>query len=302
MNALMVEKYRPTELKDVLLGDTTIAKKFEQYLQNKEIPNLLFTSRSPGTGKSTVARILSKGISRHVMHLNASLNRGIDTIRTDVERFCMIETPHEEYKIVLFEEFGNVTYDAQRGLLDLMEKHSDDVRFILTANELNRVEEPIQSRCQVYVFGDVPQINILKRMLHIVNAEKITHDKKNVADIVKYYKSDIRSIIQALDKFTVTNEDGSRTLTKFLSEEDAFKEILKLLKERNINAIRIFIGERNVNGDDVLRYIFRNMKEMSPQKWPDICYDLCEGMYKMKVGVDKDIALISTLYSIMQYT
>jgi DNA polymerase III delta prime subunit len=299
LNALLVEKYRPTKLENVLLGDTNITKKFEEYLETKEIPNLLFTSRSPGTGKSTVARILAEGVSNTVLHLNASLNRGIETIRTEVERFCMVMSPYEEYKIVLFEEFGNVTFDAQRALLDLMEKYSDDVRFILTANELNKVEEPIQSRCQIFLFGDVPQKEILKRMFVILNKEDIEFEKKNVADIVKYYKSDIRSVIQTIEKLTVKDGD-KRVLSKFVCEEDVYKEIMILLKEKNIREIRNIISKENINGDDVLRYIFRNMNELSPSKWPNICYELCEGMYKMKVGVDKDIGVISTLYSVMQ--
>lgn len=298
-NTLLVEKYRPSKLEDVLMGDTLMSKKFEEYLSDKEIPNLIFSSRSPGTGKSTVARILSYGISSTVLKLNASLNRGIDTIRRDVEGFCMTVSMHGDYKVVLFEEFDNITYDAQKALLDLMENYSEDVRFVLTCNYINKVIDPIQSRSQVYTFGDVPQIKILKRMFEILKRENISFDKKNVAEIVKYYKSDIRSILQAIQKYTIRTDNG-RELSTFTTVEDTFKDLFKMLQEKNLNGIRILIGESSVDGDDVLRYIFKNIKDLSKTKWPDICYELCEGMYRMKVGVDKDIGLISTLYSIMQ--
>jgi DNA polymerase III delta prime subunit len=298
-NTLLVEKYRPTRLDDVLLGDTMMLQKFQEYLEEKDIPNLIFASKSPGTGKSTVARILAKGVSNTVLYLNASLNRGIDTIRTRVEDFCVTMSMDGGTKIVLFEEFDNITYDAQKALLDLMEHYSEDVRFILTCNHINKVIDPIVSRCQKYVFGDIDPIKTAKRMFQILDKEGIDYDKKNVASIIKYHKSDIRSMLQSIQKFTV-KQGGERTLSSFNTGEDVFRDLIECIKEKNLAKVRTLVGENNIDGDDAIRYIFKNIKSLSKTKWPDICYELCEGQYRMKVGVDKDIGLISTIYSIMQ--
>jgi replication factor C small subunit len=298
-NTLLVEKYRPARLEDVLLGDTMMLQKFEEYLEDKDIPNLLFASKSPGTGKSTVARILAKGVSRTVLYLNASLNRGIDTIRTRVEDFCVTMSMDGGSKIVLFEEFDNITYDAQKALLDLMEQYSEDVRFILTCNHINKVIDPIVSRCQTFMFGDIDHIKTAKRLFQILSKEGIEFDKKNVASIIKHHKSDIRSMLQSIQKFTVKQNDG-KVLSSFNTGEDVFRELLECIKKRDMAHVRILVGENNIDGDDAIRYIFKNIKTLSKTKWPDICYELCEGQYRMKIGVDKDIGLISTIYSIIQ--
>ena len=300
-HTLLVEKYRPTKMEDVLLGDTLLLKKFNEYINEKDIPNLVFASKSPGTGKSTVARILAQGVTKTVLYLNASLNRGIDTVRTRVEDFCVTMSMDGGMKVVLFEEFDNITYDAQKALLDLMEHYSEDVRFILTCNHINKVIDPIVSRCQKYMFGDIDKAKTAKRMFHILDKEEIEYDKKNVANIIKYHKSDIRSMLQSIQKFTVREPStGKKILSSFTSGEEVFAEMMGLIKEKNIRDIRVLIGEHAIDGDDAIRYIFKHIKELSSTKWPEICYELCEGQYRMKVGVDKDIGLLSTIYSIVR--
>jgi replication factor C small subunit len=299
-NTVLVEKYRPKRLEDVILSDESLRGSFEKMIKDKMIPqNLLFCSRSPGTGKSTLARIISSSVSKTVLKLNASLDRGIDTIRHDVEKFCVTQSMYDEIKIIVFEEFDNVTKDAQKALRDLMEDHMDSVRFILTCNYINNVIEPIRSRTALYKFGDVDQKEILKRLFFILRTENINFDKKNVAAIVKDHKSDIRSMIQTIQQLILVDEKGEKHLQEFIPDKELFKLIIKHIHEKDLASCRKLIGERNMDGQEILKYIFRNMETISPKKWPEVCYEISEGLYRMNSGVDSEIALVSTLYSIM---
>jgi replication factor C small subunit len=158
--------------------------------------------------------------------------------------------------------------------------------------------EPIQSRTMIFKFGDVKQVDILRRMFYILENEKVEYDKKNVANIVKCHGSDIRSMIQTLQKLTV-EEEGKRTLRSFMSGKEIFKKVVDLLKDKNLVELRKLVSDNNLDGQEVLKYIFRNMEELSPSKYPEVCYELSEGLYKMSVGTDKEIVMTATMIAIM---
>ena len=141
-NDLWVEKYRPQTIDECLLS-SELKQKFKGFIEKEEIPNLLLHSRSAGTGKTTIAKILSKAISEDILWINASLERGIDVIRTQVENHCVTMSFDSNYKIIVCEEFDNVTDDAQKALRELIERHSDSVRFIFTCNYINKILEPV---------------------------------------------------------------------------------------------------------------------------------------------------------------
>lgn len=152
-DVLWTEHYRPARLEDLALAEDTRAV-LNSYLTAGEIPHLLFAG-PPGTGKTTAARILYRALDCRHLVLNASNERGIETVRQKIGTFVTISTAFR-WNIIFLDEADAMTMDAQTALRNLIESYADNSRFILTANKLYRIISPIQSRCQLLDFSTPP--------------------------------------------------------------------------------------------------------------------------------------------------
>jgi len=168
-NSLWVERYRPDTLEGYV-GNDILRSKLEQYITTQDIPHILFYGTA-GTGKTTAAKILIKNIDCDYMFINASDERGIDTMREKVKGFAST-TGFKSLKIVVLDEMDAVTPDGQRALRNMMEAYSDTTRFILTANYIERIIEPLVSRTQVYKLTPPSKKEAAKRMADILKNEE----------------------------------------------------------------------------------------------------------------------------------
>lgn len=205
---MWVEKYRPRTLEEAALDEEqkTLLRSF---LEAKEIPHLLFTG-PPGCGKTTVAKILNRGIPCEVLALNASKDRGIDVIRDRIGTFAKISLP-VPWKHIFLDEADGLTPDAQNSLRNTMEEFHDQTRFILTANNSFKIISPIQSRCTVVEFGNIPireKVLVLKRIL---DAEGVKHEIETVLSYANKY-NDLRRMIMAAQRAVKSSKDGSLPL------------------------------------------------------------------------------------------
>ena len=146
-NSLFVEKYRPIKLIDYI-GNDHLKETIGNFIKNGEIPHLLFYGKA-GTGKTTLAKLITKSISCDVLSINASDESGVDTIRNKVKGFVST-VGFKDLKIIILDEFDFMTPNAQAILRNLMETFSKKSRFILTCNYIDKVIEPIRSRCQEF--------------------------------------------------------------------------------------------------------------------------------------------------------
>jgi len=169
-DVLWVEKYRPQKLEALALdGDNRAV--LAGYLAAAEIPHLLLVG-PPGVGKTTIARLLYKALDCRVLVLNASAERGIDTVRQKIGTFVTAASGMR-WNIVFLDEADALTADAQTALRNLIESYADRSRFILTANKLHRIIGPIQSRCQLIALAAPPLKERYRILATVLQAESI---------------------------------------------------------------------------------------------------------------------------------
>ncbi len=196
-NYIWFEKYRPTSLEEMTLSPNNM-RKFRKFVQDCEIPHLLF-SGGPGSGKSTISEILIKELNAVALRLNASsADRGVETMRTKVLQFARANK--RELKIVFIDEADGLTKDAQDALRNTIEKFSANCRFILTCNNLEKINPALKSRCAQFTFDQFSKGRLLQLVGKILQAEQYKAPKSGVAQIIEASYPDIRSGINLLQE------------------------------------------------------------------------------------------------------
>jgi replication factor C small subunit len=266
MTIPFIEKYRPKKLED-LVASEQLLNKFNEFIEAKSIPHLLLTGTA-GLGKTTTAKILAKSISEDVLYINASDETSVETIRTKVKGFCATMSFGGQ-KIVILDEFDAMSMNAMMMLRNVMEEFFSHSRFILTCNYLNKVIEPIRSRCQIFEFKGADKVSILKRCAFILKEENIKFNKetikKDLTNLVEMCYPDIRKIVGSIEKFTI---NGKFEFNAKLLEEDG-SELIYLLKEKKLNEIRQSIVG-SVDYEQLYRNLFDNATDISEQHSVDI--------------------------------
>jgi replication factor C small subunit len=268
MKAPWIEKYRPTKLEDVV-ADPKMVEKFQSFLENPKdtFPHLLFAG-TPGLGKTTCAKILANSITEDIYYVNASEERGIDKSR-EIADFCGRMTFDEsQLKIVILDEFDNMTNDAQLSLKNTMEENAEWARFILTCNHISKVDRAIESRCQTYNFTDTPKSEIAKRCVRILEMEgvKPVNPTRDLKLIINQYYPDIRSVVGALQRFS--NQGIFKVDTEQLGNghEDQLVEWIKAGEWQQIQSK--LCGA--VPFDSLFNAIFKRAEDISKEYCVDI--------------------------------
>ena len=244
-NTLWVEKYRPSNL-DTYIGNDHLKSKVSVYLESGDLPHLLLYGKA-GTGKTTLAKILVKNIECDYLYINASDENNVETVRTKVKNFAST-MGFKDYKIIILDECDYITPNAQAALRNLMETFSKHCRFILTCNFVERIIDPIQSRCQSFQIIPPSKKEVAKHIHDILLKENVMSDMKDLKVLIDSGYPDIRRVINAaqrnvvkgrlkLDTTSIIQNDYKLKLLKILKTQDkknAFKEIRQLLLDNKI--------------------------------------------------------------------
>ena len=244
-NTLWVEKYRPLSL-DTYIGNEHLKSKVEIYLESGDLPHLLLYGKA-GTGKTTLAKILVKNIESDYLYINASDENSVDTVRNKVRQFAST-VGFKDLKIIILDECDYITPNAQAALRNLMETFSKHCRFILTCNFVERIIDPIQSRCQLFQIIPPSKVEVAQRLNEILEKEEINYELQDLKILIDSNYPDIRRTINSaqrnvvnlqlkLDIASIIQNDYKLKLLEILKTQDkktAFKDIRQLLADNKI--------------------------------------------------------------------
>ncbi len=300
---LWVEKYRPNIIDDCVLPEK-IKSEFKGFVKQGRIPTLLL-SGGPGSGKTTAARCLANEVDADFMVLNASMEGGIDVIRTKILQFASTVSFGSNKKITLLDESDFLSGNVQGALRNFIEQFSDNHSIIFTANYKNKITDALQSRSHVIDFK-IPvkekatlASQFFKRVLFILNEEKIEFDKKVVAEVVNHYFPDFRRCLNELQKHSAGGAIDSSILTEF--SDATFGELIESLKAKKFNNMRKWVGNHSdVEPSQLFRmfYDYANEK-VDAKSIPALVLLLGEYQYKASFVVDQEINLAAFLTEVM---
>ncbi len=225
MNESWVEKFRPKKLNDIESQEKIITS-LKNCMVSKNIPHMLFFGPS-GCGKTSTILALAREIfgkkywDDRVIELNASDERGIKVVREKIKRYAMnsinddINIP--PWKIIILDEADNMTSDSQFALRKIMEDYSKFTRFCIICNYMNKIIDPIVSRCSIYRFKPVPKANIYKRLKEICEKENTYISDGNIELVEKIARGDMRKAINLLQ--------SCRNFKKFITNTNTVDDI-----------------------------------------------------------------------------
>ena len=299
-NNLYVEKYRPTTLNGYV-GNQQLIDKCKIWLENGEIPHLLLYG-SAGTGKTTLAKILASSIDATVMYINASDENSVDIVREKIKSFASTMS-FNEWKVIICDEFDFMTVNAQAALRNLMETFSKTTRFILTCNYVEKIIDPIQSRCQVFGITPPSKKDVAIRVSEILKLEDITYKPEDLVSIINAGYPDIRRILNSCQRQVV---NGNLTIDKqSLIESNYADKIVELLtskldKKQLFTSIRQLLADSQVKDfTSLYRHLFDNLDTFAVGHIAGVILIIAEAQYQDSFVVDKEINVMAMFIKII---
>ncbi len=297
-HSLLVEKYRPTNI-DNYVGNESIKNTIKGYIDQNDIQNLLFYGPA-GTGKTTLAKLIAKNIDCDLLYINASDERGIETIRDKVSGFASTMS-FKSLKIVILDEADFLTIMAQASLRNVIETFSRSTRFILTCNYLERIIDPLQSRCQTLKIIPPDRLDIINHLMKVTNKENIKHSVSDLETIVNNNYPDVRKMLNTIQISTVNNTINLDE-TALVESNYMDKVLIELkVKKPNWRKIRQIIADSNVSDfEGFYRYLYDKSNEYAPGKEGMIAYYINEYSYQSNFRIDKEVNCMALMSKIIE--
>ena len=296
-HSLLVEKYRPTKLENYV-GNENIKKSISKYLDQNDIQNLIFYGPA-GTGKTTLAKLIIKNLDCDHIYINASDERGIETIRDKVSGFASVAS-FKSLKVVILDEADFLTIQAQASLRNIIETFSRTTRFIMTCNFVERIIDPLQSRCQVLKIVPPTKKDVSKHLNWICKEESIKHDINDLVPLVNQYYPDLRKCINTIQLSTqdnilkldksilVSSNYIDKVIDKLKQDKDTFKEIRQIIADANVDDF-----------DELFRALYERASEYVFAKEGTIATLINDHQYKANFRIDKEINVMSLINNII---
>lgn len=302
-HTLLVEKYRSKDL-DEYVGNEHIKKTIEQYLGQNDIQNLIFYGPA-GTGKTTLAKLIVTNLNCDYLYINASDERGIETIRDKVSGFASTAS-FKPLKVVILDEADFLTIQAQASLRNVIETFSRTTRFIMTCNYVERIIDPLQSRCQVLKVVPPSKKEVAVHLAKIMAYEAIVYDLEDVKTIVNQYYPDLRKCLNTIQLSIITNGKQDKYLQidkSVLVSSNYMTQVLKELSNAKPKwrEIRQIIANANVSDfEELYRYLYDNAHVYASGNEGMVAIYINEYSYQSNFRIDKEINCMALIQKLIE--
>tara|TARA_R110002020_G_scaffold102148_2_gene240147 strand:+ start:486 stop:1409 length:924 start_codon:yes stop_codon:yes gene_type:complete len=298
-HSLWVEKYRPTTM-DTYIGNEHLKSKVSLYLESGDLPHLLLYGRA-GTGKTTLAKLLVNNIDCDYLYINASDENSVEVVRDKVKNFAST-LGFQDMKVIILDECDYITPNAQAALRNLMETFSKNCRFILTCNYVERIIDPIQSRCQSFQIVPPDRKQVAQHMSNILDNENVKYELDNIVTIVNGGYPDIRRVINGAQRQVVNNElviDKSSII-----QNDYKNQVLEILKtqdkKNSFKNIRQLLADSKVTDfSDLFRLLFDTVDDWGKGHIAENILILSKYQQSDAIVVDKEINIMAMFTEII---
>lgn len=299
---LFVEKYRPQKIDDCILP-SAVKTELKAYIASGEITNMIFAG-SAGVGKTSLAKAIAAELGADVLYINMSNETGIDVVRNQIVQFASTASFEGNLKIIIGDECERLSQNAQDSLKATIESFHKNARFIFTTNNINKVIDPIKSRCNIFDFK-IPEdekkdllAQMMKRCVEILRLEKIDFDTKAIVALVQKNFPDFRKTLNELQRYSTYGKIDAGIL---VSEATSFDELIASMKAKKFADVRKWIARNaDVDSSALYRYFYDNLTTLFVGKSiPNIILILAQYQHYAASVVDQEINNIACMVEIM---
>ena len=303
-HTLWVEKYRPDSLESYI-GNEHLKSKIKLYLENGDLPHLLLYGRA-GTGKTTLAKLLVNNIECDHLYINASDENSVDTVRNKVRNFAST-IGFKDMKVIILDECDYITPNAQAALRNLMETFSKHTRFILTCNYVERIIDPIQSRCQSFQIVPPSRKEVAVHLTSILKEEEADFEMDDVATLVNGGYPDIRRVINFAQRQIVDGKlsiDQNNLVAVDLNVNVFSSQIVNVLKTESKKdafvTVRKMLADNQISDfADLFRLLYDEVDDYGKGHIAECILTIAKYQLSDAQVVDKEINAMAMLIEIL---
>ena len=313
-NAIWIEKYRPRFLKDII-GQHEIIDRLRSYVAKREMPHLLFTGNA-GTGKTTAAVALAREFfgedwQMNFRELNASDERGIDVVRTQIKQFARTSPfGASTFKILFLDEADALTNDAQSALRRTMETYAQTCRFILSCNYSAKIIDPIQSRCAIYRFRPLGR-QAVSEMVKRISEDQNLSVTDEVTDAIFYIaQGDMRKAINALQGAAILGREITPDMIFAITataRPEEIEDLIDLSLAGNFlgagSSLQALLHDRGIAPQELIGQLYRAVvrRDMPEGIKVRLIDSLGETDFRLSEGAGSDIQMQSLMAKFVMY-